>query len=55
MENERNIKGWLVVLTCFLLMFFIFTTSISCMGVYIKPVSEALGITRTDFYMTITM
>lgn len=55
MENEKNIKGWLVVLTCFLLMFFIFTTSISCMGVYIKPVSEALGITRTAFSMTITI
>lgn len=55
MENERNRKGWLVVLTCFLLMFLIFTTSISCMGVYIKPVSEALGITRTAFSMTITI
>ncbi len=55
MENEKNVKGWLVVLTSFLLMFLIFTTSISCMGVYIKPVSEALGITRTAFSMTITI
>lgn len=55
MEREKNIKGWLVVLACFLLMFFIFTTSISCMGVYIKPVSEALGISRTAFSMTITI
>lgn len=55
MKKENNIKGWLVVLACFLLMFFIFTTSISCMGVYIKPVSEALGISRTAFSMTITI
>lgn len=55
MECKNNTKGWLVVLACFLLMFFIFTTSISCMGVYIKPVSEALGISRTAFSMTITI
>ena len=55
MESEKNIKGWLVVAACFLLMFFIFTTSISCMGVYIKPVSEDLGISRTAFSMTITI
>lgn len=55
MNKEKNIRGWLVVIAGFLLTFFIFTTSISCMGVYIKPVSENLGISRTAFSMTITI
>lgn len=52
---NKNIAGWLVVTASFLLMFFIFTTSISCMGLYVKAVSEDLGVTRTSFSMTITI
>ena len=53
--EKSNKVGWIVVLASFLLMFFIFTTSISCMGIYIKPVSADMGISRTAFSMTITI
>ena len=36
-------------------MFFIFATSISCMGIYLKPVSESFGISRTQFSLTTTI
>lgn len=50
-NSRRNI----IVICGFLLMFFIFATSISCMGIYLKPVSESFGISRTQFSLTTTI
>lgn len=55
MDKKEKVLKIMVVVTCFLLMFFIFATSISCMGIYLKPVSETFGISRTQFSLTTTI
>lgn len=47
--NTKNFRAWAIVAVSFLILMFIFATCISCMGVYVKPVSEELGIPRTSF------
>ncbi|MDE8733125.1 MFS transporter [Eubacteriales bacterium DFI.9.88] len=55
MDIRKNARGWAIVAVSFLILMFIFATCISCMGVYVKPVSEDLGIPRTSFTLTITI
>lgn len=55
MSNTKNFRGWAIVAVSFLILMFIFSTCISCMGVYVKPVSEALGIPRTSFTLITTI
>lgn len=50
-----NLRRNIIVVCGFLTMFFIFATSISCMGIYLKPVSETFGISRTQFSITTTI
>lgn len=52
---SENLRRNIIVLCGFMLMFLIFATSISCMGIYLKPVSESFGITRTQFSLTTTI
>lgn len=52
MTNNRR---WAIVSVCFLILMLIFATCISCMGVYVKPVTEEFGISRTTFTMTTTI
>lgn len=54
-SRKDNIRRWLIVAMSFMIMFLIFATCISCMGIYIKPVSEEFGISRTAFSLTITI
>ncbi len=55
MNHTKNFRGWAIVAVSFLILMFIFATCISCMGVYVKPVSEALGIPRTSFTLITTI
>ena len=54
MRND-SIRSWMIVGVSFTLMFILFATCISCMGVYVKPVIESLGVSRTAFHLTITI
>lgn len=57
-NNEKtagNGRGWAIVLVSFLILMFIFATCISCMGVYVIPVSESLNIPRTSFSLVTTV
>lgn len=55
LKLSEKTRAWLIVGSSFLMMFFIFATCISCMGIYLKPVTEAFGISRTEFSLTITI
>ena len=55
MSKEGNYRGWVIVAVSFLILMFIFATCISCMGVYLKPVTDEFGISRTDFSLITTM
>lgn len=59
MNGIRKIHyGWVIVLASFLICFAALTALVNCMGIFIKPVSEALGFTRASFawyYTFITM
>lgn len=55
MIKEKNYRGWAIVFVSFLILMFIFATCISCMGVYLKPITEEFGISRTDFTLTTTI
>lgn len=55
MVKKFNMHEILIVISCFLMMFFIFATCVSCMGIYVTPVAEDFGISKTTFSMTITI
>lgn len=59
MNGVRKIHyGWVIVLASFLICFAALTALVNCMGIFIKPVSDALGFTRASFawyYTFITM
>ena len=55
MSKDGNYRGWVIVAVSFLILMFIFATCISCMGVYLKPVTDEFGISRTDFSLITTM
>lgn len=59
MKNIKRIHyGWVIVCGSFFICFAALTALVNCMGIFIKPVSEALGFTRASFawyYTFITM
>lgn len=46
--------GWVIVFVGFLLMWFITCVFSSCSGMMVKPVSEDMGITRSQFSLAAT-
>ena len=53
--KEKNIRGWLIVVTSFVVLMFVFAACISCMGIYLKPVCEEFGIQRTAYTLITTI
>ena len=50
MEKKRGIfYGWWIVLACTLIMATFFTLLLSCISLFTVPVTEDLGISRTEF------
>lgn len=47
--------GWIIVAVEFILTGICVGTLINCMGVFVKPVSESLGIERSKFTLVITI
>ena len=50
LDIRKNARGWAIVAVSFLILMFIFATCISCMGVYVKPVSEDFGNPQNFLY-----
>lgn len=55
MSDGKNVRGWAIVFVSFLILMLIFATCVSCMGAYMKPVTEDLGISRTSFSLMTTI
>lgn len=55
MDNKRIYYGWWIVLTGFLVMALVYAALVSCQGLFIKPVTEELGFSRTGFSATTTI
>lgn len=55
MFGSKNVRGWAIVFVSFLILMLIFATCVSCMGAYMKPVTEDLGISRTGFSLVTTI
>ncbi|MPM19960.1 putative MFS-type transporter YhjX [bioreactor metagenome] len=59
MKRRKQIHyGWVIVLGSFLIAFAAITALTNCLGIFIKPVSEAMGFSRAEFawyYTFITM
>lgn len=55
MKNKPLFYGWWIVASCFMLMFVVMAIVSMVMGVFAIPVSESLGITRTEFSLYFTI
>ena len=47
--------GWVIVVSCFMIMCFALCLIMNCFGLFIKPVTEDLGMSRQAFSMNSTM
>ena len=47
--------GWVIVASCFMIMCFALCLIMNCFGLFIKPVTEDLGLSRQAFSMNSTM
>ena len=47
--------GWVIVASCFMIMCFALCLVMNCFGLFIKPVTEDLGLSRQAFSMNSTM
>ena len=54
-KTMNSARSWAIVVISFLILMFILATCVSCMGVYVIPVSESLGIPRTSFSLVTTV
>lgn len=57
MGNEKKQPlhyGWVIVFVGFVIMCFVVCIVQNCVGMFVKPVSESLGITRQAFSLTTT-
>lgn len=55
MSSKKKIYyGWYIVVCGFLAMALVYASVVSCQGVFLKPVTEDLGISRTDFSAVMT-
>lgn len=48
METKQKFNGWFIALTGFVLMSSMYTISINCIGLFIKPISESLNASRSQ-------
>ena len=58
MSNTRTSGfhyGWVIVVSCFMIMCFALCLIMNCFGLFIKPVTEDLGMSRQAFSMNSTM
>lgn len=56
MEKRKGIfYGWWIVISCFLIMSLVYSPVINLVSLYTKPVSESLGIGRSEFNMYYTI
>ena len=51
MDNKKGgiFYGWWIVVVCTLIMATFFTLLLSCISLFIVPITEDLGITRSAF------
>lgn len=54
-SSKRFHYGWAIVFSCFVIMCFGMCVVMNCFGLFIKPVTEDLGIGRQEFSMNSTM
>lgn len=57
MSNEKKgiHYGWVIVASCFVIMCFALCLVMNCLGLFVKPVTEDLGMSRQAFSMNSTM
>ncbi len=55
MKNKKIHYGWYMVAACFALLFFGVGISYNCLALFIKPISEGLGLSRASVAMVQTM
>ena len=54
-ENKRFFYGWLILLTCILIMGLGYAPLVSCASLFTKPVTEDLGFTRSGYALVSTI
>ncbi|MBV7389148.1 MFS transporter [Enterococcus alishanensis] len=47
--------GWFIVLTCMVIMAFVFAPRINLVGVFVQPLSESFGVSRTAVTLMMTI
>ena len=52
-SNKKIYYGWYMVLLGFLLMALAYASLASCQGIFIKPVTEELGVDRAVFSLSL--
>lgn len=58
MSNQNKSKmhyAWVIVFSCFLIMCFALCLVMNCFGLFVKPVTEDLGISRQTFSLVSTV
>ena len=55
MEKKKIFYGWYIVISCVLLMALCYAPLISCASLFIKPVTDDLGFTRSGFTLAQTI
>lgn len=54
-QRERKFHyAWIIALVGFIIYWFVICIVSNCVGMFVKPVSEALGISRSQFSLTTT-
>ncbi|MEG1541123.1 MAG: MFS transporter [Oscillospiraceae bacterium] len=53
--KKNNSHAWIIVIACFIMSFAEIGIVINCSSVFLKPVSEAMGFTRTQFSLCTTI
>lgn len=54
-ENKKSLHyGWVIVFVGFVIMCFVVCIVSNCVGMFVTPVSESMGITRQQFSLTTT-
>lgn len=55
MEKKKIFYGWYIVVSCVLLMALCYAPLVSCASLFIKPVTDDLGFTRSGFTLAQTI
>lgn len=56
MEKKKGLHyGWLVVFSCFMIMSFYFCVVMNCPGLFLISVTDAFGITRSQYTLNTTV